>query len=91
MPVFEKYQGWYVYFWANEEGEPIHFHIAKGQTTANATKIWILKDGTFKLAHNRSEVPIHILRRIYSLMLLNLEEYEKLWLDYQKDLTHIDD
>lgn len=76
MPVFSRYQGWYVYFWANEEGEPIHFHIAKGQPVPNATKVWILHDDTFRLENNNSEVPIRVLRRIYSLMLLNLEDYK---------------
>ena len=29
MPVYIRYDGWYVYFWSNENEKPIHFHIAK--------------------------------------------------------------
>ncbi|WP_423806831.1 DUF4160 domain-containing protein, partial [Phascolarctobacterium succinatutens] len=28
------------YFWANENMEPIHVHVAKGTQTPNATKFW---------------------------------------------------
>lgn len=31
MPVYVRYNGWYVYFWTNENDEPIHFHIAEGK------------------------------------------------------------
>ena len=29
MPVYIRYSGWSVYFWTNENDEPIHFHIAE--------------------------------------------------------------
>ena len=46
--------GYTVYFWSNENGEPIHVHIAKGKPTPNATKIWLTKSGGCILASNGS-------------------------------------
>ena len=48
-----------VFFWSNEENEPIHVHIAKGQPAANSTKVWLLEKGGCILAHNKSKIPHH--------------------------------
>lgn len=37
--VFEQY-GYKVYFWSNENNEPIHVHISKGKPQGNSTKGW---------------------------------------------------
>ena len=79
MPVFIRYSGYKVFFWVHENGEPIHFHVALGQPTENATKIWILSDGSFEIAHNKSEIPAIILRRILRIMQDELEDYKRQW------------
>ena len=38
MPKLFTVSGYIVYFWSNEEGEPIHVHVSKGSPTPNATK-----------------------------------------------------
>lgn len=48
--------GYTVYFWSNENGEPIHVHISKGKPTPNATKIWLTKSGGCILASNGSKI-----------------------------------
>lgn len=45
LPKLFMVSGYTVYFWSNENGEPIHVHIAKGKPTPNATKIWLTKSG----------------------------------------------
>lgn len=45
MPNLFNYLGYTIFFWANENFEPIHVHICKGNPTANATKVWITKSG----------------------------------------------
>ena len=90
MPVYVRYKGWYVYFWPNENDEPIHFHIAEGNPAENATKIWILSNNSFKLANNHSQVPPKILRHILAVMQASIEEYKALWLQYQKTIRYID-
>lgn len=57
MPNLFTVSGYKVYFWANENNEPVHVYIAKGKPTANATKIWITRNGGCILAHNGSGIP----------------------------------
>ena len=54
--VFELY-GYIIYFWSNENGEPVHVHISKGVQSSTATKIWITQTGDVLLAHNKSRIP----------------------------------
>ena len=57
--------GYTVYFWSNENGEPIHVHIAKGKPTPNATKIWLTKSGGCILASNGSKISNKELNGVY--------------------------
>ncbi|MFP3154690.1 DUF4160 domain-containing protein [Lachnospiraceae bacterium ZAX-1] len=41
VPSLFKIGGYIVYFWSNENNEPIHVHVGKGKSTPNATKIWL--------------------------------------------------
>ncbi|MFQ8722376.1 DUF4160 domain-containing protein [Enterocloster sp.] len=45
LPSLFTVSGYKVFFWSNENGEPIHVHIGKGKPTPNATKIWLTKVG----------------------------------------------
>ena len=49
--------GYKVYFWSNENNEPIHVHVSKGKPTSNATKIWLTKAGECIVASNGSKIP----------------------------------
>ncbi|MCQ2594576.1 MAG: DUF4160 domain-containing protein [Treponemataceae bacterium] len=69
MPSILKIRGYCIYFWSNENEEPIHVHIAKGIPVENATKLWITKDGGCIEANNNSHIPekeLKILSRIIS-------------------------
>ena len=44
MPNLFSYSGYVIFFWSNENNEPIHVHVCKGNPGANATKIWITKN-----------------------------------------------
>ena len=50
MPKCFSAFGYVVFFWSNENEplEPVHVHIAQ-KISANATKIWILSDGSAEL------------------------------------------
>ena len=56
MPSLFSIGGYKVYFWANENMEPIHVHIAKGKPYASATKVWLTKSGGCILASNGSGI-----------------------------------
>ena len=57
MPNLFKYLGYTIYFWANENFEPIHVHISKGNPQANSTKVWLTKSGNCILENNNSKIP----------------------------------
>ena len=56
MPSLFTASGYRVYFWSNENDEPIHVHVSKGQPTPNSTKIWLTKSGKCILANNGSHI-----------------------------------
>lgn len=56
LPSLFMVSGYKVYFWSNENNEPIHVHVAKGKPTPNSTKIWLTKTGGCILASNGSDI-----------------------------------
>ncbi len=54
--IFEQY-GYKIYFWSNQNNEPIHVHISKGNPQGNATKVWLTKNGGCVVANNNSQIP----------------------------------
>ena len=57
MPNLFTVSGYKIYFWANENGEPLHVHVSKGKPSSNATKIWITQNGGCIVASNGSDIP----------------------------------
>lgn len=45
-----------MYFWSDENNEPIHVHISKAKPNQNSTKVWITKSGGCIVANN-SNIP----------------------------------
>ena len=70
--------GYIVYFWSNENDEPIHVHVCKGSPQKDATKVWITEDGPV-LEHNKSKIPKKDLKRILAWIAMNDELIIKKW------------
>lgn len=68
MPSLFTIGGYRVFFWSNENGEPIHVHVCKGRPTANATKLWLTADGGCILASNGSNIPAHDLNQLMDIV-----------------------
>ena len=68
MPSLFKIGGYLVYFWSNENNEPIHVHIVKGKPTQDATKIWLTKAGGCVAANNKSGIPTHELNDLLDII-----------------------
>lgn len=51
LPKLFIVSGYIVYFWSNEEGEPIHVHVSKGKPTPNATKNLLCIANSKKTGH----------------------------------------
>ena len=73
--------GYKFFFWSNENAEPPHVHVCKGQQTSSATKFWITADG-IELAHNKSQIPQNDLKKIARYILENRAEILAAWFDY---------
>ena len=82
MPQFIRAAGYKIYFWSNENDEPIHFHATKGEPTKNDTKVWLLANGSLKLAHNRGRISEKDLSRIFSAMQVYYFEFIDFWKMY---------
>ena len=82
MPVYLRTSGYKVYFWSNENDEPIHFHITKGDPDQNDTKIWVLSNGSFKVVHNKGRIPEKDLTRIFYAMQNYYFDFINFWKTY---------
>ena len=68
MPSLFQIGGYKVFFWSNENNEPIHVHIAKGKPTSNATKVWITSLGGGIVANNNSKIPQNELNELLEVI-----------------------
>ena len=86
MPsIFEIY-GYKIYFWSNENNEPIHVHVSKGKPIVNSTKIWLTKSGGCIVANNNSKIPSKDLKGIMGTIASNYFYLIAKWKeDYQTD------
>ena len=82
MPQFIRAAGYKIYFWSNENDEPIHFHATKGNPAENDTKVWLLKNGSFKVAHNKGQISEKDLSKIFSVMQAYYFEFVQFWKSY---------
>ena len=78
MPQVFVILGYIVYFWSNENDEPIHVHVCKGSPQKDAKKVWITEDGPV-LEHNKSKIPKKDLKRILAWIAMNDELIIKKW------------
>lgn len=60
--------GYKVFFWSNENNEPIHVHIGKGKPVSNATKIWITSSGGCIVANNNGKIPSNELSELLEVI-----------------------
>ena len=57
LPSLFRAGSYIVFFWSNENGEPVHVHIAEGKPSQSATKVWLTKSGGCVVANNNSRIP----------------------------------
>ncbi len=85
MPSLFIVSGYKVFFWSNENGEPIHVHVCKGKPSPNATKIWLTKAGGCIIADNGSRIPAKELKELMDVIaaqyFLICAEWKKFFLE----------
>lgn len=57
MPKVFQFGKYTIFFWSNENDEPLHVHVCEGTPSPNATKIWITRSGRCIVAHNKGRIP----------------------------------
>lgn len=77
--VFGKY---IIFFWAGENGEPVHVYVAEKRPTENATKFWLAANGGCLLANNNSGIPKKDIRDLSKLIVLNHGYICDCWTEY---------
>jgi hypothetical protein len=75
------FMGYCIYFWSNENNEPIHVHISKGNQTENATKFWITRDN-IELVHNKSQITKNDLKKIQKYLWVNRDTIVARWFQH---------
>lgn len=90
MPQIFKIGSYWVYFWTNENKplEPVHVHISEGRPSANATKVWITRNGKCLLCNNSSKIPDRTLRNIMRIIEARSPEVIKKWRDYFGEIDY---
>ena len=78
MPQIFRVGPYSIYFWSNENNllEPIHV-----QATANATKVWITSTGKTILSHNKSQIPVRILKKLMRSIEANSGQIIEKWIE----------
>lgn len=84
MPSIFEIIGYKIYFWSNENNEPIHIHISKGNQTANSTKVWLTQSGGCILANNNSKIPQNDLNKLFPIISKHYFFILSKWKDYYK-------
>lgn len=82
MPKLFLFQGFAIYFWTAENGEPVHVHVSKGRPSASATKIWLTRNGGCMLASNGSGLNKRDLANVMDFVMINHEAICARWCDY---------
>ena len=68
LPSLFSVGGYKVFFWSNENGEPIHVHISKGKPSPYGTKVWLTKAGGCIVASNGSDIPSTELNKLLEVI-----------------------
>ena len=68
MPSIFSIHGYAIYFWSQENNEPIHVHVGKHVPSKNDTKLWLTSDGGCIVANNNGKIPTHDLNEIMQIV-----------------------
>ncbi|MBR0062318.1 MAG: DUF4160 domain-containing protein [Selenomonadaceae bacterium] len=82
LPQVCRLLGYLIFFWSNENNEPLHVHVCKGKPQEDATKIWLEDEP--RLEHNKSRIPAKDLNRIMQWLATNKSLVETKWNEHFK-------
>lgn len=79
MPNYFRFKNFVLYFYAGDGIEPIHVHITEGRPSKASVKLWLLEDGTCKLAYNRTDISDKELKKLEKFIELNFDVFCSKW------------
>ncbi|MEG0484850.1 MAG: DUF4160 domain-containing protein [Oscillospiraceae bacterium] len=79
MPSIFKIGGFSVFFWSNEQGEPIHVHISKGNPSKASTKVWLTSAGGCLVANNGAFISPSQLNEILDILAAQFPDVCSAW------------
>ncbi|MCL2342454.1 MAG: DUF4160 domain-containing protein [Firmicutes bacterium] len=68
MPKLFRIGRYIIFFWSNENDEPIPVHVGVVVPSPNATKIWLTKGGGCIVANNSSRIPENELNELLEII-----------------------
>lgn len=68
MPSLFRIGKYIIFFWSNENDEPIHVHVCEGRPYPNSTKPWITSKGGCIVANNNGRIPNHELAELIEII-----------------------
>ena len=68
MPKLFSIGEYVIYFWSNENNEPIHVHVSRKRPGTVSAKIWLTKSGGCILADNSAKIPIVVLKELMEII-----------------------
>ena len=80
MPSLYNVFGYKIYFWMNENNEPIHVHVCKGKPSAKATKMWITRLGGV-VTVNSSRIPKNDLVKLEEFVKACIPQITQAWIN----------
>lgn len=68
LPSLFQIGSYKVFFWSNENHEPIHVHVGKGKPSSNSTKIWLTAAGGCIIASNSGKIQQNELNELLEII-----------------------
>ncbi|MCL2512255.1 MAG: DUF4160 domain-containing protein [Oscillospiraceae bacterium] len=82
MPKLFRTGQYVIFFWLNENDEPVRVHIGIVNPSPNATKIWLTKGGGCIAANNKSRIPQKDLNELMGIIQDNFFYICSKWKEY---------
>ena len=82
MPSLFFIGGYRVFFWSNENDEPVRVHVCKGKPSANATKLWLTSQGGCVVANNNGKIPSGDLRELSDIIAAQFPMICRKWREF---------
>lgn len=89
MPNYFRFRSYLLYFYAGDGIEPIHVHVTQGRPSKSSIKFWLLKDGSCRVAYNRTDISAKEVKKIQKFIEINFDGFCKKWMQFF-DLKDID-